>query len=192
MSKEITPENWLEPDGPMQYYVKVLPNGQIEPASVLDWLHLMLGPQLLPSVPQEVRDLFEGARGALIYGCFSYRLYFLGVTELQRVADAAVAHKYNQLNGPPSKRKFGPSFDDAIKWLAGEGVLQLAEWEWMPNARNVASHLKEAGIINPPMAIQVLEKITKMINALYQTQSQRLWQTLVTNGENEDVSHFTH
>ena len=167
MRKKVNHHNWLEPDDPMKDYVKLTSTGSQERVTGQDWLYPIPKPKLLESVSQEVHDLFEGARGALVYGYFYYPLYFLGTTELYRVAEAAVAHKCKELNAPASKRKFGPTFDENIKWLASQDVLQLADWELMPSSRNFASHLKAQEIITPAMAIMVMEHLTRKINDLF-------------------------
>jgi hypothetical protein len=166
ITKQLSAQNWLQPDSAMSSYVKVSPSGVAE-AVANDWLAAFLDPQLLPSVPDEIRGLFEAARGALIYGAFYYPLYMLGTAELFRVADAAVARKCQDLNTPPPKRKFGPSFDENIKWLAGQGVLQEADWEPVRHSRNFASHQKDQSIITPAMAHIILTRIAERLNGLY-------------------------
>jgi hypothetical protein len=47
-------------------------------------------------VPGEVREMWEAARGLLLYGWFFYAIYAIGEHELRRVADAAVLHRYQQ------------------------------------------------------------------------------------------------
>lgn len=150
----------------MASYVRVSPAGTTS-ASASDWLDVFLQPQLLPSVPDEIRDVFESARGAIIYGYSYYPLYFLGTAELFRVADAAVARKCQDLNAPPSKKKFGPSFDENIKWLSTQGVLQEADWEPVRHSRNFASQQKDRSIITPAMSHIVLTRIAERINALF-------------------------
>jgi hypothetical protein len=54
----------------MSFFVKLHPTGTPEPISGQEWRDPILKPQLLVSVPHWVQDLFERARGALIYGYF--------------------------------------------------------------------------------------------------------------------------
>lgn len=166
-SKELREDNWLQPDEVMQSFVKLSPGDVMETMVGEDWLRPILRPRLLDSVPEEVRALFEGARGALAYGYFYYPLYFLGAAELFRVAEAAVARKCEELAAPTSRRKFGPSFDENIKWLAARGVLQPQEWDAIREGRNFASHLKTPAVITPATAISMLEGTADRINALF-------------------------
>jgi hypothetical protein len=97
----------------------------------------------------------------------------LGITELYRVAEAAVAHKCIELNTPPSRRRYGASYIDNIKWLANEGALEFTDWEPLHEGRNFASHLKSGGLILPSMGLMALEMIKQKINALFPIQSNK-------------------
>lgn len=166
ITKQLSAQNWLQPDSAMSSYVKVSSTGMAD-AVASDWLDAFLNPQLLTSVPDEIHGLFEAARGALIYGYFYYPLYMLGTAELFRVADSAVGRKCQDLNAPPSKNKFGPSFDENIKWLSSQGVLQEADWGPIRHSRNFASHQKDQSIITPAMAHMILTRIAERINSLF-------------------------
>ena len=48
-----------------------------------------LEPQLDDQVPRSIRQLFEVARGAMVYGAFYNPLYALGYEQLYRVSEAA-------------------------------------------------------------------------------------------------------
>jgi hypothetical protein len=172
MNKQINQQNWLDQDPAMAIYDKVdLTTGTAEPARGEDWLDVVLQLQLQSSVPQEVQELFEQARGALVYGYFYYPLYTLGMIEVYRVAEAAVAHKCKELNVSPSSRKYGATFDENIQELARRGVLQPADWAGIRSARNFGSHLKEQMIIVPAMAIMAVQQVVEKINALFPVQS---------------------
>src|SRR6202042_2696215 len=66
------------------------------------WAERFLAVDLAPAVPSEVRDMWEAARGLLLYGWFYYAIYAIGEHELRRVADAAILHRYQQAGGPPT------------------------------------------------------------------------------------------
>ena len=118
--KEISSANWLVADKASTVFVKLLTSGNIESITGEDWLQLILKPQLIDTVPIEIHQLFEVARGALAYGYFFYPLYTLAAEQLYRVVEAAVSYKYNSLGGPkPSKT----TFEKKIDWLFDVGVL---------------------------------------------------------------------
>jgi hypothetical protein len=102
--KKITPSNWLDPDKVLRGFVKMSSTGA-QPLTADDYLRHILSPELIESVPKDVRALFEVARGAMIYGYFFYPLFTLAAEQLFRVSEAAVSHKCKALGAPKSKRK---------------------------------------------------------------------------------------
>ncbi len=89
--------------------------GNRQPRSVsgVEWLKVITAPILDESVPEEVTDLYEAARGALVYGYLFYPLYDLGTGQLFRVAEAAVIHKCKAMGIPVRIKRF----HDRIEWL---------------------------------------------------------------------------
>lgn len=157
--KEITPQNWREPD-------PVLNGFGLKPASGEEWLGRILVPKLLDSVPQNVQALFEVARGVLVYGYFFYPLYTLGAEQLFRVADAAATHKCNAEGAPKSVDKFGKR----VKWLADHNVIPQADvprWDALRDFRNYSSHPERLTLGIPREAIYALHDVAEKINALF-------------------------
>ena len=164
--KEITPTNWLEPDEVLKGFVRMSPDGEVQPITGDDYLRDILRPELLESVPTDVQALFEVARGAMVYGYFFYPLYTLAAEQLFRVADAAVAHKSKALGAPKSKR----TFKERIDWLVDEGIIprsELNRWDAVRQLRNAASHPDNQSILAPGNAIGVLEGAAKQMNSLF-------------------------
>lgn len=156
--KEITPDNWLEPDNTLKPFVKLSPTGE-------DYLSYILRPNLHESVPSGVQALFEVARSAMAYGYFFYPLYTLAMEQLFRVAEAAVTHKCSDLKAPKSKRKF----KEKIDWLVKESIIPQSEsglWHAVRNLRNMASHPENQSIY-PHVAIGILERVASQINSLF-------------------------
>ena len=52
-----------------------------------------LNVEFVLGVQFDVHRQFEVARGAMLYGCFFYPLFSLGVDQLLKVAESAVTHK---------------------------------------------------------------------------------------------------
>jgi hypothetical protein len=126
--KEITKNNWLDPDDALKGFVRMSKDGKAQPITSDEYLHSILESKLLEAVPVEVKSLFEVARGAMIYGYFFYPLYTLATEQLFRVAEAAVAHKCKELQAPKSTK----TFEMMIEWLANEEVisrLELPKWD---------------------------------------------------------------
>src|SRR5919202_1342535 len=92
--KILTTENWLQPDPTSTIFAQVSSSdGSVSPMSGNDWVALFLKPSLVEAVPEDVRKLFEVARGALAYGYFFYPLYTLAGEQLFRVAECSVSAK---------------------------------------------------------------------------------------------------
>ena len=99
--KTLTSENWLVADPASTIFSKVShTDGTATPMSGQEWLSLFLDPTLSKPVPDNVRALFEVARGSLAYGYFFYPLYTLACEQLFRVAEAAVSEKCRMLGAP--------------------------------------------------------------------------------------------
>jgi hypothetical protein len=60
-------------------------------------------------VPEPIRELFDVARGAMIYGWFFYPLFRLGEDQLHRVVEAAVVARYTRRRKPPATSRCGPT-----------------------------------------------------------------------------------
>jgi hypothetical protein len=164
--KEITPSNWLEPDAVLKGFVRMSQGGELRSITSDDYLHDILRPEFLESVPPDVKALFEVARGAMIYGYFFYPLYTLATEQLFRVAEAAVLHRCKDLGAPKSKK----TFQQMIEWLIGEGVISGSakpQWDAVRYLRNSASHPNSQSIVTPGNAIGMLEKIVRQVNTLF-------------------------
>jgi hypothetical protein len=164
--KEITPSNWLEPDGVLRGFVRMSSEGHFQPITSDDYLRDILSPKLLESVPADVQALFEVARGAMAYGYFFYPLYTLAAEQLFRVAEAAIAHKCKALGVPKSRK----TFEKRTCWLVDKGVIpssELVRWDATRELRNAASHPESQSILTPGNAIGILEMVAGQINSLF-------------------------
>ena len=165
--KEINPSNWLERDEVLKGFVKITPSGS-QSLTAHDYLNHILKPILSESVPEDVRRLFEVARGAMVYGYFFYPLYTLAAEQLFRVTETAITHKC-KLSGTPKSEKF---FKQKLKYLLDNGVIsnsEYAQWDSVRNLRNITSHPKHQLIFTPGDAIGILENICKQVNFLFNT-----------------------
>jgi hypothetical protein len=128
-------------------------------------------------VPDEVRGLFETARAVLIYAYLYYPLYMLGLERLGQVAEAALAHRARSVGCPmqvpvgkgrPQLRE--TSFGERIRWMSKNGYLTPTEataWEAHRQWRNHGAHPDQQEIIPPSIAVPMLKRFTRDINALF-------------------------
>lgn len=130
-----------------------------------DWAEQFLEPSLDDRVPEEVRKLFEVARGAIAYGYFFYPLFTLANEQLYRVVEAAVSEKCALLGAP--KRS---SFQDKIKFLLDRNVIadvDFPRWDAIRMLRNMSSHPERQNILPPGMVATTLYLVAQMINSLF-------------------------
>lgn len=166
--KEITLENWSQPDPIHSYFVKLSPSGEAFPMSGEDWVRPLLKPKLSETVPHDIKALLEVARGAMVYGYFFYPLWTLGAEQLFRVTEAAVSHKCKSLEAPKSKKRF----EDRIDWLENEKAVSSTDKEklhYIRKLRNVTSHPESQSILTPGLVIPLLKDIALIINSIFAT-----------------------
>jgi hypothetical protein len=156
--KQIDPYNWLSPD-PVVLCFK----GTEHAAK---YVQTVLAPGLSTNVPEDIQKLFEVARGAVLYGYLFYPLYTLGMEQLLRVGEAAVASRCDQL-GVPKDRK---TFEHRIDWLAERGTFDrcgFSRWHALRRLRNLASYPERQSIDTPGSAVRFLEAVAEDVNALF-------------------------
>ncbi len=164
--KHLTIGNWLEPD-------PICPKFG---ATREDWAALFLAVDLELTVPGEVRDMWDAARGLLLYGWFYYAIYAIGEHELRRVADAAILHRYQQADGPPNKKldhegeTRWPSMMRRVNYLIEAGVIPAEKhdrWDGLRDLRNETTHISIRHLTSPHEALRVLELLANEISALF-------------------------
>lgn len=176
--KHLTLENWLEPDETGKGFGEVnLSTGERRAASGQAWAERFLAVELSTSVPVEVRDMWEVARGVLLYGWYYYPLYALGEHQLRRVADAAVLHRYQQAGGPPNKKRDPedgqarwPDFKRRVEWMIEHGVIPVEKrgrWDAIRELRNETTHASIRYLVMPLDGLNVLDLLAPEIDALF-------------------------
>ena len=128
--KRLTPETWLEPDPTNGAF------GGFPPAEEI--LGHILEPKLSEKVPNEIRQLFEVARGAMCYGYVFYPLWTLATEQLFRVVEAATSES------------------GRINWHAVRFL------------RNEASHPEQQTLVPAAMALPVVQGTARALNQLFQ------------------------
>jgi hypothetical protein len=151
-------ENWPTPDPVWQAFAH--PPFR-DPADA--WVQDVLKHDLSPAVPVAVRELFEVARGTLIYGFLYYPLLTVGTEQIFRVLEAAVSSKCVVLGAPAQ----ADSFFTKLRWLLKiEAIDQETHRRWhiMRELRNATSHLSDQNIFDPNIALQMLEGAVELID----------------------------
>lgn len=164
--KKLSPENWLESDLASTVWISRIDAEGEHLIDAEDRLREILEPTLDEAVPDEVRRLFEVARGTLAYGWFFYPLYTLGGDQLYRVADAATVHKCRGMQAPKSRK----TFNKRVDWLVENGAILESDkfdWDTTRMGRNIGSHDEIQHIFSPGDAMLTLRRVADKINALF-------------------------
>ncbi|HEX2049177.1 MAG TPA: hypothetical protein VHJ34_00930 [Actinomycetota bacterium] len=165
--KELTVNNWLEPDETLRAFGRLSPiTGPVHPITAADLASSFLAIELGNHVPENVVAMFKVARGTLLYGYFFYPLYAVGQDQLWRVCEAAMNQKFQQLDGPRRRERFV----DKIKWMRSEGHLSEEQdvwWTAVRQLRNSASHPVFQTLIVPLELPGVLQRTAHAINCLF-------------------------
>lgn len=125
--KRLTPENWLEPDSVMRAFGRLPDVGEPYVPTGEERVRDVMGIEMAEEVPLEVRRLFASAKGALCYGYFFHPLYSLASEQLSRVAETAVARKYEAVGGPKPKKT---NFMGKLDYLKREGLVSKRDAMW--------------------------------------------------------------
>jgi hypothetical protein len=169
--KDLNVANWREPDEANALFGEIdRYTGQARILDGDDWAARFLAVELSEQTPEDVRTMWAAARGALAYGAFFYPMYALGDEQLHRVADAAVLHRYEQLNGPRLPSGRWPDLKPRLDWLIARGVISREleqRWDAIRNLRNFASHATFQRLQTPGQALQTLEILREEINGLF-------------------------
>lgn len=168
--KKLTSDNWLECDSGMSYFVRVR-DGVATKITGEQWVEAFLAPTLHPSVPLEVRKLFEVARGAFCYGYFFYPLFALGIEQLYRVLETAARFRCSELGASASTRH---TFKWMINWLHLKGEIpnhHLLRWEAGRHLRNHSSHPEKQSIYFPTDAGNNVRFTAELIDELFREKS---------------------
>jgi hypothetical protein len=163
--KQITIANWKRRDPILRSFVKIEPDGKQVPVSGDEWASALLSISLTDQVPEPLQALFKVACGALIYGYFFYPLYALGLEQVYRAADAALAYKCGTMDLPNRL-----TFSERIAWLTDRKVLSSKDsddWDNIRKFRNIASHPERPMILPPGDAITLVRWVSKQINHLF-------------------------
>lgn len=168
--KRLNIENWNEIDPIIASgaFVRVsLADGSVEKVTSEDWIERSLRPQISPEVPEAIRDLFDIARGAILYGVCFYPLFTLGLEQILRVQEAAARARAVLLGVRVGKRPYEKILDE----LQTRELLSPEDHEaWTIRRRlwNLTTHADRASILLPAQAVDELTRVADSINRLFQ------------------------
>lgn len=176
--KHLSLENWLQPDETGRAFGAInLLTGERRAASGDGWAEQFLAVELNATVPAEIRDMWEVARGLALYGWFYYPLYAIAEHQLRRVADAAMLHRYKQAGGPANKKPDPdgdlrwPDFKRRVDWLIANGIIvpeKRHRWDTMRDLRNETTHASIRHLAMPVDVLRLLDLLAPEIDDLFE------------------------
>jgi hypothetical protein len=126
-------------------------------------LHADVGKYELPSgVPAGVQRSFDAARHTYIYSYFSYDLLTPAIGQLFACLELALRKHFGYPSGGKSQP---PSLFDMLRDAAEQGQIRT-DASVVHSIRNVFQHGTDA-IIDPNMFLNMLEKVTTLLQELY-------------------------
>ncbi len=173
--KVVDGENVLRPDPLMEALATMDATG-IRPILETDFARTFAKIEIDAGVPLEARRGFLFARNAMCYGYWCYGLMTLGMQQMMRVADDALAHAVRERGY--AKRM---SFADRIRKLIALGDIPAddeARWNALRNLRNSATHQTFQQIASPGQAAQMASTVAALLARV-------AWHTPATMSESE-------
>lgn len=163
--KQITTDNWNAPDLPLLF-------PDISPEA---WVKATLKPELSPSVPDDVRGLFEMARALFTYSWYFYPMATTGAEQLHWVLEAGAREKCLRLGLPlqiatPKAKPRPYTFAENIQRLVKADAISTKEavrWDATRQLRNRSSHPTQHQILPPGMTLGGLQSAADLLNRLF-------------------------
>ncbi|MBN9545442.1 MAG: hypothetical protein J0I19_08210 [Alphaproteobacteria bacterium] len=161
--KRLSLDNWLTIDPAWRGVVMSNSVGRPD----LSWVHDLVQTNLSPEVPIEVRNLFDVARGALIYSLVFYPLLALGIEQMYRVADVATVVRCTAASADDKATK---RYVDRIDWLGKNDIIageDIQRWHALRMLRNDTSHPKDQMIMAPGIVLSMISDIIELVDLLF-------------------------
>ena len=131
------------------------------------WFH---EPQLEMGVPENIRRMFEIARGTMLYGWYYYPLLAVGQDQCFRVLEAAARTAYAQLSGLTVEVAGNLPYHAVLKRLVIAKAISSSDsdrWEIAREIRNTGAHATGASIFPPGPVVSDMRVVVDQINMLF-------------------------
>lgn len=168
--KIVTVENILETDPVVSAMVVFnLKSGESRPHQYDDWVRDVMAVELSSRVPFEVRRMFAFSQGALCYAHWYYPALTLGILDMLRVAEFAIAEacRERDINQPTGKKFL--TFSDNIRELVKANILEQDDnhiWNTMREHRNRTIHPAAQFIYGFNQAYETLKTTSQIIERI--------------------------
>ncbi|WP_170332312.1 hypothetical protein [Ruegeria arenilitoris] len=132
------------------------------------WVQMFLSIKPSEALPAYLQDMFDRAQGSMVYGCFYYPLFTLGIEELFRFSESALREAVKETGALKSvqKMKYAPLID----WAHDNDLLtdsMHGRWHAGRSLRNSTSHKDSSLLLGPNDAAGLLSTTAELTDTLF-------------------------
>ncbi|MCK4431531.1 MAG: hypothetical protein KAW19_09550 [Candidatus Aminicenantes bacterium] len=163
----------LKKDITFSPFVKVDKSGEHHEITLEDLQKSVCDIQLIPTVPEGVRKVFNAAKRLHIFGYFEYYFFTISQHYAFLALESALRNRYSEIYGKPKNFTKLPVI---IKELVQKGIILKGEAKLYDAGRclrNCHSHLTDPPILTPTSGL--LERVAYQIN--------QIWTQPITTGK---------
>lgn len=169
--KRLSYENFLAPAlGAMQFdpHGGLITAGLVIPRAeeIRSRVERFTSATLSEHVPETAFQMFEVAKGTMVYGLFFYPLYTIGQDHLSRLFEWVVKERYRTLSGRTDDR----NLKTALEWLLTNGHFppdSEVRWRASYEICNSMAHPTMQYITTPADAARYLRHMRELLEHLY-------------------------
>jgi len=158
----------LKKDIKFSPFVKVDKSGESHEITLEDLQKSVCDIQLIPTVPEGVRKVFNAAKRLHIFGYFEYYFFTISQHYAFLALESALRNRYNEVN---CKHKKFTKLYEIIKELVQKGIIPKGEanrYDAGRHLRNSLSHLSNPPILTPTSSL--LKRVAYQINQIWTQQ----------------------
>ncbi|WP_417261441.1 hypothetical protein [Celeribacter sp.] len=132
-----------------------------------EWVRMFLEITIDVELPEYLQNMFERAQACIVYGCYNYPLFTLGLEELFRFCESAFREAVKETGISTSKMK---RYVDFQEWALRENVIDEAaakQWGAARRLRNSVSHKEGELLLGPNDALNQLDTTKRLVEQLF-------------------------
>ena len=138
--------------------------------STEDWVEMILSFKFDISLPPFVESIYARAQSCMVYGCYHYPLFTLGIEELYRYLESALRAAVEEAGASSTVRKY--PYAKLIIWAKNEGLIapeKVSIWDAGRGLRNSTTHKSGPFLLGPNHALQDLKMAKELTEELFRT-----------------------
>lgn len=135
-----------------------------------EWVRIFLDVSIDVELPEYLQQMFDRAQACIVYGCYHYPLFTLGIEELFRFGESAFREAIKETK--PSKSTLKKTYAEIQNWACEQGLLDnvsAKRWSASRDLRNSFSHKDGPHLQGPNDAWSQLAVTKELTEALFQS-----------------------